>query len=179
MLTPDKCICLGQMWSNVVRKEITWSRSTKSLISSFTDESGWCGHLVSCDPGNQKRSNQTLTKTSKEWKLLSWKCVLFDLDWSTRSLRSGLRMGGGEWEDLAKSKIGKKFERNLGVSIWPNRSNQTMEKSFTHGGGRKKITPGSILRTRKPLHQMRILVGVNPIINQRNNKQMSSKFILL
>ena len=25
-------------------------------------------------------------------------------------------MGGGEWEDLAKSKIGKKFERNLGVT---------------------------------------------------------------
>ena len=30
--------------------------------------------------------------------------------------------------------------------------------------------------TRKPLHHMRILVRVNPIISQRNNKQISSKF---
>ena len=144
------CVCLSQMWSNVVRKQITWSGSTKSLISSFTDESGWCGHMVSCDPGNQKRSNQTLAKTSKEWKLLSWKCVLFDLDWSTRSLRSSLRMGGGEWEDLAKSKIGKKFERNLGVTWVFDQIDQIKqgqkalhmrvgEKIFTHWSGRKKL----------------------------------------
>ena len=30
--------------------------------------------------------------------------------------------------------------------------------------------------TRKPLHHMRILVGANPIISQRNNKRISSKF---
>ena len=89
--------------------------------------------------------------------------------WPNQRLARSLR-GIWEWVFDQIDQI-KQWQKTLHMEVG--------EKNFTHGSGRKNFTHGSILRTRKPLHQMRILVGVNPIINQRNNKQMSSKFILL